>query len=357
MKGLNRFKEQLNLYAYNLCMDNSIKKGLLPKKNILFIIGIPDDHSIAVRKIQENGRIVWGSSGSANLINFLQNDLFDRSAITLDTRGDQELPKKIMHAVFNQISDADTHKIALKKADDFYKAVSANVPFFNVPSNVMKTARDNVYQILQGIDKLHVPKTVKLQPRSPSDIYEVIKKEDFKFPVIFRQAGDHGGISTIKVDDETEQFYAFPLDERDYYLTQFVDYKENGIYAKYRLVIVNGEVFIRHVIFSNSWVIHSESRKYMEKNKKYQRQEVNILKSFNNKIKPKIQGIIDEVCQQLELDYFGIDCAIDKNFNILLFESNANMNILVNNAKTSNNIWTKQIDTIQKAIIKMILEK
>ena len=95
----------------------------------------------------------------------------------------------------------------------------------------------------------------------------------------------------------------------------------------------------------------------MEKNKKYQRQEVNILKSFNSKIKPKIQGVIDEVYQKLELDYFGIDCTIDKNFNILLFESNANMNILVNNAKTSNNIWTKQINTIQKAIIKMILEK
>lgn len=61
----------------------------------------------------------------------------------------------------------------------------------------MKTTRDNIYRLFQGIDKLHVPKTVKIQPKSPADIYETITKEGFSFPVIFRQAGDHGGISTI----------------------------------------------------------------------------------------------------------------------------------------------------------------
>jgi len=330
----------------------------MPKKNILFINGISDDRSNIVRKIQENGTIVWGNSGSANLFNFLQNDLFDRFEVTFDTTDDQKIPQKMIHAVFNQISDADTHKITLKKADYIYKKyVSGNMPFFNLPSNVMKMTRDNIYQSLQGIDKLYVPKTVRIQPESPSDIYDIIEKEDFEFPVIFRQAGDHGGTNTILIKDDTESFYAFPLDGRDYYLTQFVETMEDSIYTKYRLVVVDGEVFIRHVIFSDSCIMHSECRKYMEENKKYQRQEIKILKSFNVKIKPKIKVVIEEIYQRLELDYFGIDCAIDKNFNIILFEANANMNILINNANNKENIWNRQINTIANAIIKMITEK
>jgi len=301
-----------------------------------------------VRKIKENGTITWGSSGSANLINFLQNDLFDRSAITLDTRGDQELPKKIMHAVFNQISDADTHKIALRKADDFYKAVSGNVPFFNIPSNVMKTTRDNIYRSLQGINKLHVPKTVKLQPKSPSDIYEVIEKKDFKFPVIFRQAGDHGGISTIKVDDETEQFYAFPLDGRDYYLTQFVDYKEDGIYAKYRLVVVDGEVFLRHAIFGKYWMVHAGNQLGEKESKRYKE---SVAKRFYREIKPLIQPVITEIYDRLGLDYFGIDCHIDDEMNLLVFEINANMNIFT---ISENSVFKKHTEKARQALIKIL---
>ena len=241
---------------------------MTPKKHILFIDGIPDDRKVKARKIEKDGTLRWRGSGSANLVSFLQTDLFNRSNIVFDTDRDQELPKQMIHAVFNQISDPDTHKITLKKAEDFYQHIPKHIPFFNIPSHIMQTTRDNIYRLLQGIDKLHVPKTVKIQPKSPADIYEAITKEGFSFPVIFRQAGDHGGISTIRVEDGTEQFYAFALDGRDYYLTQFTEYaNEEGIYAKYRLVVVDGEVFLRHVIFSDSWIIHSESRTFMEKNK------------------------------------------------------------------------------------------
>lgn len=329
-----------------------------PKKTILFIDGIPDDRKVKVRKVEKDGTLRWRGSGSANLVSFLQTDLFHRSNIVFDTNRDQELPKQMIHAVFNQISDPDTHKITLSKAEDFYKHIPKHIPFFNIPSHIMQTTRDNIYRLLQGIDKLYVPKTVKIQPRSPADIYETITKEGFSFPVIFRQAGDHGGISTIRVDDEAEQFYAFALDGRDYYLTQFAEYaNEEGIYAKYRLVVVDGEVFLRHVIFSDSWIIHSESRTFMESNKHFQQAEKDIFKTFDKQIKPKIQPMIKEVYDRVKLDYFGIDCAIDEAFDMIFFEANANMNILLNNAKSKDNIWTKQIDMIIRAIIKMILKR
>ena len=79
----------------------------MSKKNILFINGIPDNHKVKVRKIQKDGTVSWRGSGSANISNYLQNDLFDLSTVTFDTRGDQKLPRKMIHAIFNQISDPD----------------------------------------------------------------------------------------------------------------------------------------------------------------------------------------------------------------------------------------------------------
>jgi len=330
----------------------------MSKKNILFINGVADDGKLTVRKIETGNTVKWRGSGSANLSSFIESDLFHCIPFIYDTSSEeQELPQIEIHAIFNQISDPDSHKITLTKTNKLYKVAFKEIPFFNPPSVIENTSRDKIYEQLQEIDKLKIPKTVKINPKSPSDIYTTIKKENFKFPVMCRQAGDHGGISTIKIDTDAEQFNALALDGREYYLTQFVDYKENGIYTKYRLVVIDGDVYIRHVIFSDNWLIHNASREYMEKNIEYQQEEIKILKSFDSQIKSKIQDIIQNIHKRLKLDYFGIDCAIDKNMNVLVFEINANMAILADNVLDSGEVWYAQIEVIKKAIIEMITKR
>jgi len=322
------------------------------KKNILFINGIEDNRDIQISKIDQTGNIQWQSRGSANLSNFLENEQFICSRITLDTTFDQELPRQKIHGVFNEIADPDSHKITLKKAEEFYKSISPEIPFFNVPSHVMRTTRDNIYKLLHGIDKLHVPKTVKIQPKCPQDIYEVIKKEGFSFPVIFRQAGDHNSISTIRIDDTNEKFYAFALDGRDYYLTQFVEYIQNSIYVKYRLIVVDGEVFLRHVYLSQDWAVHSTNQIDEKVSHPYQK---DIAKRFLKDIKPLIQPVMTEIYHRLGLDYFGIDCNIDEDMNILVFEINPSMNVFL---QTKNSmIFSKHIEKIRTALIDMLNKK
>ena len=317
----------------------------MSKKNIIFIEGIPDDKKISVTKIQKDGSFDCIKGGSSNLMNFLKTDAFNSIGITFDTAVEQELPQLMIHGVFNEISDPDSNHITLEKLENLRKSAPANIPFFNLPADVMKTTRDNIYQLLQGIDKLHVPKTVRIQPKSPSDIYDAIKKEGLEFPVIFRQAGDHGGKSTIRIDDDGEQFYPFALDGRDYYLTQFVDYKEEGLYKKYRLVVVDGEVFLRHIMFSNSWMVHNKS----QLGKMKERQKVS--GSFNKDIKPFVQPIITQIYNRLGLDYFGIDCNIDQNMNILVFEINANMNVFTT---MHDSVFKKHVEKTLQAIVNMI---
>jgi len=76
-----------------------------------------------------------------------------------------------------------------------------------------------------------------------------------------------------------------------------------------------------------------------------------VAQQFTSQIKPKIQSIISEIYRRLELDFFGIDCYIDTEMNILVFEINANMNIF---QKAKVEIFEKHLELIRKSIIKMI---
>ena len=320
----------------------------MPKKNILFIKGTPDDTKVRLKAIQKNGAAVIEHTGSVNIHDYLQSDQFNKSLLILDANPKQEIGGMRFDAVFNQISDPDSHKITLAKLESMFAKLPPQVPLFNRPENIRKTTRDNISQLLQGIERLHVPKTVRIQPMSPSEIYDTIEKEGFSYPVIFRQAGDHGGVSTIRIDDEAEQFYAFALDGRDYYLTQFVEYKEEDLYAKYRLVVVDGEVFLRHVMYAKEWMVHDKNQLEALKARK------TLSSRFNKEIKPHIQPIITEIHRRLGLDYFGIDCHIDKEMNLLVFEVNANMNVFI---KTQNSVFKKHAEKIHQALVKMLTDE
>jgi len=321
----------------------------MSKKTILFINGLPDDKKLFLKSISKNGNYTFLYSGSANLHPYLKNNDFDIAYIALDTNPNQEIKLPPIDAIFNQISDADSHKITLTKLEKIHKMYAGKIPFYNTPENIRKTTRDNIYKLLQGIDKLHVPKTVKIQPRMPSNIYRTIEKEGFKFPVIFRQAGDHGGVSTLLIKDDSEVFYTFPLDGRDYYLTQYIEYADkDGMYAKYRLAVVGQEVFMRHAIFSKEWMLHGANLLKEEDNNIYKQP---IAEQFINEIKPMITPIVTEISNRLGLEYFGIDCYIDNHMNLLIFEINANMGILF---ESRQHIYSPQIELIRQALIRML---
>jgi glutathione synthase/RimK-type ligase-like ATP-grasp enzyme len=315
-------------------------------KTILFIEGIADDRYTKVHTVQKNGSVLFEHNGSTNIYQYIKNDSFNKKQLLFDTNPKQAMEPIRFDAIFNQISDPDTHSITLLKVEAMQNSLPKEMAFFNKPSNVRKTTRESIYKLLHGIKKLHVPKTVKIQPKSPANIYESINRENFSFPVIFRQAGDHGGISTIRIDNENEQFFAFALDGRDYYLTQYVEYGVKNLYRKYRLVVIGGNVFLRHVLFGKEWLLHATNEIESEKQKNIQES-----KRFSREIKPLIQTTITDIYHTLGLDYFGIDCEINEKGEILVFEINANMNIFI---ETEGSVFKKHIEKAHQALVKML---
>lgn len=324
------------------------------KSNVLFIDGIRDDSKVTVSLIDDKG-LSYDVGGSCNLFNHINSEYFKKHILVLDANQTSNLNINFndVHLLVNQVSDFDTHKKVLSKIDVLEDQVL--LPIINSAKNIVKTTRDNIYELLNSIDKLKVPKTVRITPLHPKDIIKTIKKENFEFPVILRECGNHGGHMTIllKSKDDLKDFYFFALDGREYYLIQYINYKENNIYRKCRLVVIDGKVYIRHVIYYDDWMIHSSSREFMDENPEYYEKESKIFDNFDTKLKPKLEPIIEKIYEKIGLDFFGIDCAIDKDMNITIFELNANMNILLN----TNSYTEKQTKKINEALINMIIEK
>jgi glutathione synthase/RimK-type ligase-like ATP-grasp enzyme len=94
----------------------------------------------------------------------------------------------------------------------------------------------------------------------------------------------------------------------------------------------------------------------MELNPQFDNEEKNFLINYTANIWPKIEPTITEITTRLALEYFGIDCYIKDDGNILAFEINANMNVLINTEQTPNR-WEQPIEAIRQAVIALIKRK
>ncbi len=232
--------------------------------------------------------------------------------------------------IFNEIADADTHRGALERCMELCSQVDTAV--INRPEKILRTSRDRVSELLQGIPGVTMPKAVRFNPRSPQDVFEGAESENFDLPFIVRVAGDHDGKSMIRVSsrDDYHALHVYPFDGRDFYLTEYVDYKdEAGLYHKQRIVVVEGEPVLRHSLFNSDWKIHGSSRTFMSTRESWE-ESLARMHQIDTELIPKLRPAIREISNRLQLEYFGVDCNIRPNGEMLIFEANANMNVLFN---------------------------
>ena len=188
------------------------------------------------------------------------------------------------------------------------------------------------------------------------DIESAINDNKILLPALIRPSDSHGGKDLVLIEALAELKKIDLSIYKEMFVTEYVDYQIESVFCKYRFAVIAGEPILRHVIFSDQWIIHSESRNFMAQNPKFQSKEAAIISNFDNDLKPRIESIVHSIYHTIGLDYFGIDCAI-KDDQLILFEVNATMNMLADN-QPKPNIWEGQIDLIiQKLIDKLITTK
>ena len=284
-------------------------------KKVVFIKGISNSRYTKI--LRTNPLQVLNRGNSAISYYFNERNI-QKSTLLFADKFNQKIDSNLM---VNEIADADSHSSSLKRLNELFP----NGNFINHPKQVLRTTRDGIYNLLKNVKNLTVPKVVRLTPLSPTDITSTIFDNSFTYPVIIRECGSQLGENTYLVHSEREvnELYAIPLDGRDFYITQYHDSERDGLYKKFRLVVIDGEVFLLHCVFSEKWMIHLKDRRggvFLER-------ELEVLEKFETEIKPLIKDTINEIYEELKLDYFGIDCDILGD-QILIFEINSCMNIL-----------------------------
>lgn len=320
---------------------------------VISLIGLPDDNRAIVLLNRGSISDFEISIPGTNSI----NDLIDKHTLPYTTvtlggskPGDIDLGRPKL--VLNTICEPDCNLEALKQASELVKPF--NVPVLNHPDSLLKTTRDNIYKLFKGTEGIRVPKTLRITPNYLGDVEKLIRDGTLTAPFIFRQAGLHNGLQTflLETPDQLHELEQFAFDGRDYYVTEFADYRsQDGLYRKARFFIIDGKTYPRHFIASKHWNIHSGSRKELMANAPVlQEEEKQFLSGPNNEILQHCQNVYEK----LKLDFFGIDCHISDENELLIFEINACMRSHSN----SRISYQKQTSIlIQKAIMQMLTKR
>lgn len=291
---------------------------------ILKIIGIPDNNSATV--IHNDGLFRQFALFFDGNSSFLEDMVIPNADVaTLHLGGVQQLQNIKLpfkpDVIINNICDPEIQTRSLALLDDMNLADV--IPLINSTNSIRKTKRDELSQTLPEHKDFIIPKTYRISPLSKEDIISEAQKVFGKKTFLFRPVASHGGTGLIRIDDyESANFNSYALDGREYFITEFIDFcSADGLYRKARFFVIDGKVYPRHLISSKNWIIHANSRDEFINDKKIIAYEESFLSSPSN--------ILIELCNylysHLQLEFFGVDCAILPNNKVVLFETNVCM--------------------------------
>lgn len=298
---------------------------------ILFVSGVNDLSVIGISP-DDDGQPRYRIDGNAPV--YPQIPLGDGVALSFLIFGKGVRQHSVAFAdppslVFNQIADADTHQGALQRCIELCDQLDTTV--INHPVRVLKTRRDLVASALQGISGVVVPRTLRFQPDSPDAVFSRADAEGYEFPLIVRQAGERGDRGTVRLNSPTDHalLHALPFDGRFYYVTEFIDCKDDrGYYSKQRLAMIDGAPSLQFSVYDRQWRVRAGSRSGTIQREG--REAVNARETrLENEVVPRVAPACEEIARRLGLEYFGIDCHMGEDGRLIVFEASANLNILI----------------------------
>jgi tetratricopeptide (TPR) repeat protein len=225
-----------------------------------------------------------------------------------------ELPA--FDVVFNAIADADMSGPAEAQLAAF-RASHPTAPMLNPPERVASTRRDRLAATLDGIANLVTPRTLRFKRG------ETGQADGLVFPILLRPAGSHGGKGVQRLDEPASLEQAeFP---DTFYLSEFHDTQgDDGFFRKYRVAFVGDELYPYHLAISPNWLVHYFSADMPEHAWKVA-EESRFLADPESVLGAPAWRTLREIAARIGLDFAGIDFALTRSGEVLVFEINATM--------------------------------
>lgn len=270
-------------------------------------------------------------AGNTPYEDLIRDSCFDTEVLFVlrGYRNDPQDCSDRVDVVVNLVSETDFGLDVMASAIDV--ADSLHRPVVNHPRLMLATDRESISRRLTGVAGAVTPATVRIEAK---DLRRRVRDGDTKaFPLIVRHAGKHGGDMMELVGDADALLrFAEEAGEQTLYLTEFVDYSSpDELFRKYRFIFVGDQILPYHLAIGDGWKVHHASTR-MASIEWMRREEEAFLNEPERVFGAKGMAALDAIRHQIGLDYFGIDCSLDSEGRVVIFEVNASMLIHLHNA-------------------------
>ena len=232
-----------------------------------------------------------------------------------------DLPLPPHALLFNAIGDADLCPEALAMAERVTARTRA--PVINLPARVSQTGRANNAKRLAAIAGVRTPYTQVVSR------YKLAEAATMEFPLLLRALGFHTGQHFVRVERAEELAgAALALPGDSLLLIEYLDARgPDGMARKYRVMYIDGVIYPLHLAISADWKVHYITAG-MADDAGWRAEEQRFLEDMPAILGANAMTALTRIGETLDLDYMGIDFALNKDKSILLFETNATMVII-----------------------------
>jgi glutathione synthase/RimK-type ligase-like ATP-grasp enzyme len=199
-------------------------------------------------------------------------------------------------------------------------------PMLNRAEHIPCLSRDHAFTRLSKLPDVEMPATTRV---SRAELEKIAIGEsllashlsDAAFPLIVRPVGSHAGRGLEKIDSPDDLLsYLHRIESDKYYLSRFIDYSNaDGLFRKYRVVLIDGKPYAAHMGISSHWMIHYMNAGMAESVEK-RAEEAQFMAEFDSAFARRHADAIQAIYQAMQLDYLILDCAETRNGELLIFE-------------------------------------
>jgi hypothetical protein len=302
-------------------------------------------------------QLVSASGGNVPTTSLLDDRVFETTILVTEYyhRG-TPLPRHDF--IFNTIGDADLCREGLEAA--YSVLAQTTKPVLNHPARVLKTGRAANVERLRGLPNVVVPRMMKLPRRTlvHSEAAATVAKNGFVFPLLVRAPGFHTGYHFARVESSEELSAAvavFP--GNDVWLIEQLDARDGaGLFRKFRVMMIDRQIYPLHLAISRDWKVHY-FRADMAESAENRAQDKAFLVDMPSVIGERGIAALERICATLDLDYGGIDFAVNAQGDILFFEANATMVMIPLSLDEKWDYRRAAFDKVFAAVRTMLLDR